>query len=465
MSFRINTNLSAMGALRTLSQNSVEASNSIQRLSTGLRINTGADDPAGLIASESFRAQISGIDQAVRNNQDALNFSKTADGALDEMSRLLREARSLAVANGSSTIDASQKAANQTQLNNIMSSIDRISGNTQFGNRKLLDGSAGVQANINTVARFTKVSVAGNIGGASMSANGTLDVDVTTAATRAAVTGNQAYATAATVVGAGSFTLNGQSFNTTATTTRDELVAMINNASDSTGVTAAINGSNQVVLTNNTYGTDSKVQLTSTAGVIFATAGSNSSTGVDAVATVTYDDGTNTTTAAFDKGKGLELRDSSGNSISLSSAGNAVATNASAIQIYSSVAQFQIGANGGQTASLSLSNMSSSSLGLSGLDISGTSVSTAMASLDAAISTVAKQRASVGSFMRNTLESNIRSLGVAKENLSATESSIREVDIAEEMTSFTKLQILQQSGLSMLAQANSAPQAVLSLLR
>ncbi|MFN3685076.1 MAG: flagellin, partial [Fimbriimonadaceae bacterium] len=98
-------------------------------------------------------------------------------------------------------------------------------------------------------------------------------------------------------------------------------------------------------------------------------------------------------------------------------------------------------------------------------DISGSDMSSALAAIDSAISTVSEARGRIGSFVRNTLESNIRALGVARENLAATESAIREIDVAEEMTNYTKLQILQQSGMAMLAQANQAPQAVMSLLR
>ncbi|MBW7929457.1 MAG: flagellin, partial [Fimbriimonadaceae bacterium] len=136
--------------------------------------------------------------------------------------------------------------------------------------------------------------------------------------------------------------------------------------------------------------------------------------------------------------------------------------------------QFQIGANAGQTAGLSLGNFASSQLGsgvvsglnLSNLDItSGAAATQAMQVIDKAIEEVSEARGSIGNFMRNTLESQVRNLGVAKENLAASESAIRDADVAEEMTKFTKLQILQQSGLAMLAQANSAPQSVLSLLR
>ncbi len=137
MSFRVNNNIAAMNALRNVNQTGSEFGRAINRLSTGLRISSAADDPAGLIISENFRAQISSLEQAVRNNQDAVNFAKTAEGALDEVNRLLRDARSLAVASGNSaTLSSEQLQANQSQLNSIVSSITRISTSTAFGTKK-----------------------------------------------------------------------------------------------------------------------------------------------------------------------------------------------------------------------------------------------------------------------------------------------------------------------------------------
>lgn len=465
MSFRINTNVSAMNASRNLAMTGIDLAKSTTRLSTGLRINSGADDPSGLIASESYRAQIGGIDQALRNNQDAMNYSKTAESGLDEVSRLLRDARALTVANGNSTLDAAQKQANQTQLNNILTSIDRIASSTQFGTKKLLDGSAGTQTSVIAGANIEKASISGQIGGTAVSAADAIDVEVTTAATRGTHTGTRAIATGATLVGAGSFTLNGKQFTTSATTTRDQLVEALNQASNETGVQASVNGSNNIVLTNLSYGSDGKVNLVDANAIIQSAAGSVSAAGVDAVATMTYTKSAVNYTSTMNKGKGLELRDADGNTVKLRAAGNTVTTHTDAVQVNPGSASFQIGANAGQTAGLSLGNFNSASLSLSSLDITATDLTSAMSALDTAINTVSNARANIGSFMRNTLESNVRSLGIAKENLSATESSIREIDVAEEMTNYTKLQILQQSGLSMLAQANSAPQSVLSLLR
>ncbi|MBW7929232.1 MAG: flagellin, partial [Fimbriimonadaceae bacterium] len=155
-----------MGALRNLNSTNIEANRSITRLSTGLRINSGADDPAGLIISETFRAQIAGIDQAVRNNQDAMNFAKTAEGALNEIGTLLKDARALAVAGANSaTLSDSQVQANQSQLNSIAESISRIAQQTQFGGKKLIDGSAGVVASSISAANVSYINFGGTFNG------------------------------------------------------------------------------------------------------------------------------------------------------------------------------------------------------------------------------------------------------------------------------------------------------------
>jgi flagellin len=463
MAFRINTNVSAMGALRNLNQTGTEFAKSTTRLSTGLRIVTAADDPSGLIASESYRAQLGSMDAALRNNQDAMNYAKTAEGGLEEVSRLLRDARSLAVANGSSTLDSTQKQANQTQLNNIMQSIDRISNTTQYGTVKLLDGSAGTVGTVTNAAAVKSVNFTGSFDGASMTANGSANVQVTTAATQASINGSKTTYTAATnTVGAGAFSINGASFETSASTTVAETVTKINEKSGQTGVVASFDSTNnRIALRSESYGSDAKINLTDSGSIIQSAAGAANAAGTNAVASVTYD----SKTVTFDQGKGLDLKDTAGNSIKLTVGGNTATTHTAAVQVSAGKTTFQTGANAGQTATLSIGNFSSSNLGVSSLDISGTDMSDALSKIDSAIGTVSESRGRIGSFVRNTLESNVRSLSVSRENLSATESAVREVDVAEEMTNYTKLQILQQSSMSMLAQANSAPQSVLSLIR
>jgi flagellin len=475
MSFRVNTNVAAMNALRNVSSTSMDFSKSITRLSTGLRINNAADDPAGLISSENMRAQIAGIDQAVRNNQDAINFAKTAEGALDEVNRLLRDARSLAVAAGNAaTLTDEQNQANQAQLNSIVSSITRIAGQTTFGTKHLLDGSAGLSAAVTSGDNVAGMSFSGQFNSAAVTTASVVTVSVTTAAAKASITGDKNYTNATDVVSAGSFTLNGVTFTTSATDTITDVVARINNSSASTGVTASWSSGNGVVLESKDYGSTQSVNLSDANGILLSAAGATSDKGVDAVATVTINNGTGNVSVTFDKGKGLNLRDNEGNSIKLTENGNLLSAATAVGQLSGGASQFQIGGSANQTAFMSLGNFSAGELGknavsgktMNNLDLTTASGATdALKVIDQAISDVSTARGAIGSFQRNVLESNIRSLGSAKENLAASESTIRDTDVAAEMTNFTKQQILQQAGLAVLAQANAAPQAVLSLLR
>jgi flagellin len=475
MSFRVNTNVAAMNALRNVSQSAGEFNKSITRLSTGLRINTAADDPAGLIISENFRAQLSGIDQAVRNSQDAINYAKTAEGALDEVNRLLRDARGLAVAAGNTgTLSSSAIQANQSQLSSIVSSITRIAQTTQFGTKKLLDGSSGVSASVTAGTLAGAINLGGQFAGAAVTSNTSVVATLTQAATQASVTG--VAATLGQAVGAGSFSLNGVAFTTSSTTTGQQVIDQINAAQGQTGVAASFNGT-AIVLNSTSYGSTSRIDLADANGIVRAGgAGSTSATGANALATVQVGTATALFTSSQNGNDGLTLSDADGNTIKLTSAGNVTASvqNQTLGQVIVGNSSFQIGANAGQSTNLSLGNFAASQLGggvvsglnLSNLDITtATGASNALKVIDAAVDQVSKSRGQIGSFQRNVLESNIRSLGTARENLAATESTIRDTDVAAEMTNFTKLQILQQAGMSVLSQANSAPQAVLNLLR
>mgnify|MGYP001251391215 FL=1 len=477
MSFRINTNLNSINSLRNLGMTNIEASKSMNRLSTGLRIQDSSDDPAGLIFSESFRAQISGTEQAIRNNQDALNFAKTAEGALDEISRLMREARTLAVGSGNNaTLTSDQKGAYQTQMNNLLSSIDRVANNTQFGKIKLLDGSSGVNAVVVNATNIASISLGGKIGTQSITADGAVAVNVTTAATKASHSGTNAVAAAslaayqaAAVGSAESFSINGVTFSVGATETWGQVAQKINAASATTGVTAETTyggGNGNITLRSSNYGSNAKINLVDATGVINSAASSNSVSGVNAVATVTVGSLTGVTFTGGQVGSdGLTMTDVNGNRVVLTEAGNVTGSvTAGQVQVGSST--FQVGANAGQTETLSLGSFTTSALGLTSVDVTTSAgVSNALDAFDAALDDLNRRRGNIGSFMRNTLESNVRSLGISKENLSATESAVRDLDFAEEMTKMTKYQVLQQSGMAMLAQANQAPQQVLSLLR
>ncbi len=478
MSFRVNNNVMAMNALRNLSTTNSHFNMTVNKLSSGLRINSGADDPAGLQISEGFRSQINSLGQALRNNQDAINFAKTAEGALNEVSQLLRDAKALAIANGNdATLSASQKQANQNQLTSIVQSITRIAQQTEFGTRKMLDGSAGVNANVVNKTRLESISLggtwAGTTGNRSITANDTVTVNVGTAAGKATVTGGAV--TLANAVGAdGKLTINGITFNVSASMTNQELMNSVNDRTADTGVVMSYNGTN-FVFTAARFGSSSdSIQITNdTAGIGFAAAGTRTlgsgTAGVNAVATFTLATAASSTAAlTADSTDGRTFRDTAGNVFRLTEVG-ATTTGAVAgaiAAVTAGAASFQVGANVGQTVALSLTNSDASALGLGSLDITtAAGASSAQTAIENAIQTVASKRGDIGNFTRNILESNVRTLGIAKENITASESSIRDIDVAEEMTQLTKLQILQQSGISVLAQANQSPQAVLSLLR
>ncbi len=482
MSFRVNTNVTAMNALRNVGETNMAFGKSISRLSTGLRINSAADDPAGLIISENFRAQISGIDQAIRNNQDAVNLVKTAEAALDEVNRLLRDARTLALASANSGTQTSQQIqANQNQLTSIINSVSRISEQTQFGTKRLLDGSSGVSAALLSSTNVNGLYFGGTFNSAAITTDSLVTVSVSTAATRAVVTGSVTFTFATSTVSAGTFTINGRTFTTAATNTAQDVINMINSSSDATGVTAIWSAGSGIVLKANEYGSIGNFSLSDANGVVNA-AGTTNATGTDAIANVIIDSNGSTSgglaTVTFTGGRmqqsGLVLTDVAGNRVVLTEAGNAASAAFTAGNLTVGTTQFQTGANVNQTAALSLNNFAATELGknvvaglnLSNLDITTTNGSNdALRVIDAAIDEISQARGNLGSFQRNNLESTIRSLGVARENLAATESTIRDTDVASEMTQFTKLQILQQSGLAVLAQANAAPQSVLSLLR
>lgn len=499
MSLRINTNMSALNALRNVERAADGFGRSIEKLASGLRINRSADDPAGLIRSEDLRAQITGLEQAIANSQDATNLVKTAEGALDEMHNLLRSMRQLAVASGNTgTNNQASLQANQNQIASAIDSINRIAAQTQFGTKKLLDGTAGTSAVVTNFQRvgglFFGGSVFGSVGGAASQdyaiGSGAITVEVTTEATRATVTANRSYTaptgTDGIIQTSASVVINGVNFNVQAgTTTLQSFVDQINSQSSVTGVVAEIfeNAANdfRVRLRAKEYGANFSVTVNDQQAILFNAATTQTATGTNATATVsvTNIDG-GVVTVLFTGGKasgdsGLRLTDAKGNVILLNEAGNVDDNTGYAIgRTSAGQLEFQIGANAGQIARFSINNMRADKIGtgvvagksLKDVDVTKTGgAEEALKIIDAAIAQVSKLRGDMGAFQKNILESNMRSLSVAKENLTATESAIRDTNFAEETSRFTKFQILQQAGMSVLGQANFAPQGVLQLIR
>lgn len=465
---RINTNVPSLFAQHTLARNNADLSISLQRLSTGLRINTGKDDPAGLIASETLRRDIAATNEAITNSQRASELISTADSALGEVSKLLVDIRSLITeAANAGALSTDQIDANQLQVDSSLEAVDRISQTTTFQGRKLLDGSLEFITSA-LATTITKLSIEQ----ANLGSTGSLlvDVDITTGAVQARNTVAAAgFALAADLVvkvggrtGAEVF-----SFSTGATIT--QVVNAINLVSDATGVTAT-NNAGALNLYSTEYGTEAFVSvevISEGAGGLFRTnLSGNRFAGGDIVGTVNG-------VRASGRGNTLSINTAT---LDLAATVTSGSTADFSFTITGGGAIFQLGPSvvSNQQARIGVGSVNSGSLGgssgrlyqlRSGQNAALRTNSTLAATIvDQSSVEIAKLRGRLGAFQRTSLESNIRALEDTASNLTSAESSIRDADFAEETSRLTRAQILVQSGTTVLAIANQNPQQVLTLL-
>jgi flagellin len=471
-------------ANRHLSRTDDAMQASITRLATGLRINSASDDPAGLVISEGLRALIRGIEQAGRNTQDAVNMAKTAEAALSEVSDQIVNLRALAVHSANTAVvDAAQLEANQNQVREIIASINRIAEQTAWGEKKLLNGASGTTTTLTNTALATSLFLDGEINGTPIRTGGVTITRVTAATQTSTGALATSYADAGATVNEGTFVINGRGFTVPAGATVSQVVSMINQAANETGVLADIVGSGpvQVRLTSAKYGSNFPINYLETSDILNGGNPANPAVGVDAVfnVTVPVEPSPDTATEVYTGGNGpgvdgLTLRSPSGGRLVVTQQGNATAGAQVIGQVNVGSLRFQIGAFADQAALFSIPSMYAEKLGTGA--IAGESLATidltsregaekAMRIVDSAIADLNGLRGDLGSFQKNFLESTVRSLGVAYENVAASESNIRDVDMAREMSEYTRVQILRQSGIAVLAQANQLPQGVLQLLQ
>ncbi|MEM7314782.1 MAG: flagellin, partial [Planctomycetota bacterium] len=434
-------------------RSSSSMSKSLEKLSTGFKVNRGADGPAALVISEKQRAQIAGLEQAIENTDKAVSVVQTAEGALNEVNSLLVKVRSLALDSANEGVnDADAMAANQAEIDNALETIDRIANSTQFSTKKLLNGDAGttVDSGLNTITAS----------GSADTQDGTYSVDVITAAEKATGT-----FTASTNLSADeTIVVNDISITLSANSTQQEVIDRINEFSDQTGVVAEVDSTTATLtrLTTTEYGADASLAVTGTE------TGTINDDGVDVEARV--DDGTTTyvktgtgESVTFDTGnaKGLTLDFADATQFQAVAAG----TGLTDVTVKNNSLTFQIGANQNQTAMVSIDKSDSEALGLTGLDVSSADAAQeSIAKIDAAIDTVTNERGELGAFQANTLESTASNLRTTLENSINAESIIRDTDFASEIAEFTKQQVLVQAGTSLLGSANQTSQLVLSLL-
>ena len=393
MALTVNTNVASLTSQRNLQGSQGMLSTSLERLSTGLRINSSKDDAAGLAISERFTAQIKGLNQGVRNANDGISLSQTAEGALGEVTNNLQRIRELAVQSANATNTAADRTALQAEVAALVSEIDRVANQTSFNGTKLLNGgfagavfqigaNAGDSITIDSIANST----ASNLGtegtyatnaGSSYTAAGFL-----TAGSYAATSGQIIISVASAEVGLGTI-----ASAASAAERAGQIVAAVNNKFGETGVQAFI-----------------------TSGNVIAFQGQN-------------------LTAAYE--------------VAFSGGDTSDAT---------------VGLSGGTLAL-------STTTGVNSLSVTTYSASqVAIALVDDALSTVNATRSTLGA-TQSRFESAVASQLTTAENLSASRSRIMDADFAAETANLAKAQILQQSGIAMLAQANAIPQNVLALLQ
>jgi flagellin len=463
---RINTNVSSLIAQRVLRQNNNQLNTSLERLSTGLKINTGADNPAGLIASENLRAEKAGITQAIDNAGRASNIVGTAEGGLSEVSGLLTQLQGLVSQTANSGgLSKEEVDANQLQVDSILNTVNRIAQATSFQGTKLLNGNYAYTTSGVTSTQFDNVQV--NSARVPDGATVAVVVQVTTSAQTGKITyaGGNLNGNVTLEVGGNAGT---EQLSFASSTTISSIATAINGVKTATGVSATVAGGTLSV-NSTSYGADQFVSLKTVSGTFSPS--TTKDYGKDAAVTING-------ASAQAKGVGISYRSSNLDvEFDLDSTFNKAGTGT--FYVTGGGATFALGSkvSEGDKASLGIQSVSTGSLGdttngyLSSLAsgganaLTGDNLVTAQKIVDKAIKQVSQIRGRLGAFQKFTIGSTINSLGVAFENASAAESAIRDTDFAEETANLTRSQILAQAATTVLAQANASPQNALSLLR
>jgi flagellin len=511
---RINTNVPSLVAQSNLARSNSGLEDTLSRLSTGLRIVRGADDPAGLIVSERLRSEIAGIEQGIKNSERASNVIATTEGSLAEVSELLNSIKALVVeAANTGAFSREEIEANQLQIDSAIESITRISNTASFGGLKLLNGELSYKTSGVDAVAFDKV----NIFGASFGDRSDVQVDVEVLGS--AQTANLFLRTDFNTYGGGA--ADGILTSTVTLevagpdgvveltfvsgTTNTQIIDAVNSRSSITGIranSAAPNGgttASGIVFSSVAYGSDAFVSVTKLEG------GEQFVTGkIDNDAPGPIDWGVNSLAADRDEGKdvlvllngavatgrGLDVTSRNPNLDAMLSLTEATGTTQGAtttFHITGGGSLFQLGpqVNPNQQINIGIESIAATRLGgsinpqtdgstqvefLSSLksggvnELSTGSLQNASRILESAIEEISVFRGRLGAFERNTLQTNVRSLQAGLENITASESAIRDADFAFETSELTRAQILTQAGTSVLATANANAQNVLSLL-
>ncbi len=488
----INTNVASLNAQRNLNTSQGSLATSLQRLSSGLRINSAKDDAAGLSISERMTSQIRGQDQARRNANDGISLAQTAEGALQSSGDVLQRIRELAVQSSNATNSASDRQALNAEVNQLTAELDRIAQTTEFNGSRLLDGSfttATFQVGANagqtiqaTTANFSTNQYGGYRIGSQAAATSGAKGDLTTGSTPFSIASSAA---ASNRVAGGTVTINGATGASTATipagASAKTAAALINTESATTGVTASAKTEFDIDFSAPNISYKFDVSSNNSAAVTISfTIGAEDNDGLASAINAFNDVSSKTGVSARinDTGDGITLLNAAGENITIANAasgsaaatigGTATAAGATAIGtgqlVLDSDKSFSIDAPN-TTDFFNATTAAAQLQKVSDLDVSSVDAAQrTLAIADAALSAINGQRAKFGA-LQARFDTTISNLQVSSENLSASRSRIRDTDFASETANLTRAQILQQAGTAMLSQANALPQQVLQLLQ
>ncbi|MEN8189425.1 MAG: flagellin [Thermodesulfobacteriota bacterium] len=475
MGLTINTNVMSLNAQRNLGKSQGALAKSMTRLSSGLRINSAKDDAAGLAISDRMTSQIRGLNQAVRNANDGISLAQTAEGAMQESTNILQRMRELAVQSANDTNTSSDRSSLQAEVNQLISELDRIATTTSFNGQRLLDGTFSgavfqVGYNAGETIEFGIASAKSSSVGSIAEGTGTTVADATAADITIALGGGVAQS------------VSSSADYVTSVSGQDAVSAFAK--------TAAINDAGIAGLT-----ATAETSVVSTVGTIGGTAldtydldinGVSIYSGVDVAGGLTnaeLRDAINANSAdtgviASLSGGDMTLTAADGRNITVTEAGtgfvvgtdglaaDADITSGTAVRGTISLSATESIVIGGTQANIGFTaaGVAKDTDGIDDVDISTRAgADTAMLRIDAAIASLDSSRGDLGA-VQNRFESTIANLQNISENVSAARSRILDADIAQETSAMTKNNILQQAGVSILAQANQAPQLALSLL-
>lgn len=456
---RINHNIPALRALFQNQKTNSSLEKALEKLSSGKRINRAADDAAGMAISNKLDAQIRGLKQANRNANDGISLIQTAEGALNEVESMVQRMRELSVQASNGTLAPEDRDAVQKEMSQLLEEIDRVSNDIEFNEMTLLNGD---------LDRITIFEPKNGTKMISVSEDVEAKIYSVELQKPEAATSKGTSITPLPLAADAEIEINGATVQFKAGDTAAQIIDKINKESGSTDVTASLVGTNEIELVRNSVGEKPIVLGGTGLTALGLSPVATSTDGKDPITSASL-------TAAFPTGTTVELVE--GNMLEIKGDDNfrmlintdkipTTGTQNLAINVTDvGPLRIHIGANENQSMEVRIPNMSAKALGIDKINVnSSKSSNEALGVLDDAINNISLVRAQLGAY-QNRLEYTGNNLNTATENMTSSLSRILDVDMAEEMAHYTQLNIISQSGMSMIAQANQRPEQVLQLLR